>query len=53
MDESDENNAEDDEVNDSGASDNNKRSGVGDYDYDIDAVLGIGDDDNYDDNYEE
>jgi len=53
LDESDENNAKDDEVNNSGASDNNKRSGVGDYDYDIDAVLSIGDDNNYDDNYEE
>ncbi|PKC61398.1 hypothetical protein RhiirA1_466603 [Rhizophagus irregularis] len=38
LDDLDENNAEDDEVNDSG---NNKRAGKGDYDYDIDDVLGM------------
>ncbi|EXX66975.1 hypothetical protein GLOIN_2v1786842 [Rhizophagus irregularis DAOM 181602=DAOM 197198] len=48
LDNSDENNAEDDEVNDSG---NNKRAGKGDYDYDIDDVLGMDDSDNNDDNY--
>ncbi|PKB92069.1 hypothetical protein RhiirA5_446176, partial [Rhizophagus irregularis] len=38
LDDSDENNAEDDEVNDSG---NNKKAGKGDYDYDIDDVLDL------------
>ncbi|GBC37691.2 hypothetical protein GLOIN_2v1786842 [Rhizophagus irregularis DAOM 181602=DAOM 197198] len=52
LDDSDENNAEDDKVDDSS---NNKRAGEGDYDYDIDDILGILDDgnnndDNYDDN---
>ncbi|CAB5208314.1 unnamed protein product [Rhizophagus irregularis] len=47
---SDENNAEDDEVDDSG---NNKRAGKGDYDYDIDDVLGMDDGDNNDDNYDD
>ena len=47
MDDSDENNAEGDKVDDSG---NNKRAGEGDYDYDIDDVLGMGDGDNNDDN---
>ncbi|GBC52238.2 ribonuclease H-like domain-containing protein [Rhizophagus irregularis DAOM 181602=DAOM 197198] len=50
LDDSDENNAEDDEVDDSG---NNKRSGEGDYDYDIDDVLGMDDGDNNDDNYDD
>ncbi|GBC13550.1 ribonuclease H-like domain-containing protein [Rhizophagus irregularis DAOM 181602=DAOM 197198] len=45
-----ENNAEDDEVDDSG---NNKRPGEGDYDYDIDDVLGMDDGDNNDDNYDD
>ncbi|GBC40872.2 hypothetical protein GLOIN_2v1786842 [Rhizophagus irregularis DAOM 181602=DAOM 197198] len=48
LDDSDENNAKDDEVDDSG---NNKRAGKGDYDYDIDDVLGMNDGDNNDDNY--
>ncbi|GBC39627.2 ribonuclease H-like domain-containing protein [Rhizophagus irregularis DAOM 181602=DAOM 197198] len=50
LDDSDENNAEDDEVDDSG---NNKRPGEGDYDYDIDDVLGMDDGDNNDDNYDD
>ncbi|EXX57220.1 hypothetical protein RirG_209120 [Rhizophagus irregularis DAOM 197198w] len=50
LDDSDENNAEDDEVDDSG---NNKRAGEGDYDYDIDDVLGMDDGDNNDDNYDD
>ncbi|GET66223.1 ribonuclease H-like domain-containing protein [Rhizophagus irregularis DAOM 181602=DAOM 197198] len=45
-----ENNAEDDEVDDSG---NNKRPGEGDYDYDIDDVLDMDDGDNNDDNYDD
>ncbi|GET63380.1 hypothetical protein GLOIN_2v1783329 [Rhizophagus irregularis DAOM 181602=DAOM 197198] len=49
-DDSDENNAEDNEVDDSG---NNKRAGEGDYDYDIDDVLGMNDGDNNDDNYDD
>ncbi|GET57734.1 ribonuclease H-like domain-containing protein [Rhizophagus irregularis DAOM 181602=DAOM 197198] len=50
LDDSDENNAEDNEVDDSG---NNKRPGEGDYDYDIDDVLGMDDGDNNDDNYDD
>ncbi|GBC39259.1 hypothetical protein GLOIN_2v1786842 [Rhizophagus irregularis DAOM 181602=DAOM 197198] len=50
LDDSDENNAEDDEVDDSG---NNKRPGEGDYDYNIDDVLGMDDGDNNDDNYDD
>ncbi|GET62960.1 ribonuclease H-like domain-containing protein [Rhizophagus irregularis DAOM 181602=DAOM 197198] len=50
LDDSDENNAEDDEVDDSG---NNKRPGEGDYDYDIDDVLGMDDGNNNDDNYDD
>ncbi|CAB5350508.1 unnamed protein product [Rhizophagus irregularis] len=50
LDDSDENNAEDDEVDDSG---NNKRPGESDYDYDIDDVLGMDDGDNNDDNYDD
>ncbi|GBC36151.2 ribonuclease H-like domain-containing protein [Rhizophagus irregularis DAOM 181602=DAOM 197198] len=50
LDDSDENNVEDDEVDDSG---NNKRPGEGDYDYDIDDVLGMDDGDNNDDNYDD
>ncbi|GBC53917.2 ribonuclease H-like domain-containing protein [Rhizophagus irregularis DAOM 181602=DAOM 197198] len=50
LDDSDENNAEDDEVDDSS---NNKRPGEGDYDYDIDDVLGMDDGDNIDDNYDD
>jgi len=50
LDDSDENNVEGDEVDDSG---NNKRAGEGDYDYDIDDVLGMGDGDNNDDNYDD
>ncbi|GET53186.1 hypothetical protein GLOIN_2v1783329 [Rhizophagus irregularis DAOM 181602=DAOM 197198] len=50
LDDSDENNAEDDEVDDSG---NNKRPGEGDYDYDIDDVLGMDDGDNNDNNYDD
>ncbi|CAB4375946.1 unnamed protein product [Rhizophagus irregularis] len=50
LNDSDENNAEDDEVDDSG---NNKRPREGDYDYDIDDVLGMDDGDNNDDNYDD
>jgi len=50
LDDSDENNAEGDEVDDSG---NNKRAGEGDYDYDRDDILGMGDGDNNDDNYDD
>ncbi|GET55701.1 ribonuclease H-like domain-containing protein [Rhizophagus irregularis DAOM 181602=DAOM 197198] len=50
LDDSDENNAEDDKVDDSG---NNKRPREGDYDYDIDDVLGMDDGDNNDDNYDD
>lgn len=50
---SDENNAEGDEVDEVDDSGNDKRAGEGDYDYDIDDVLGMGDGDNIDDNYDD
>ena len=50
LDNSDENNAEGDEVDDS---DNNKRAGEGDYYYDIDDILGMGDGDNNNNNYDD
>ncbi|GBC23186.2 ribonuclease H-like domain-containing protein [Rhizophagus irregularis DAOM 181602=DAOM 197198] len=49
LNDSDENNAEDDEVDDSS---NNKRPREGDYDYDIDDVLGMDNSDNNDDNHD-
>ncbi|RIA83565.1 hypothetical protein C1645_833643 [Glomus cerebriforme] len=45
--------SKDDKVNNSRTSNNNKRSEEDDYNYDIDNVLGIDNDDNYDENYEQ
>ncbi|PKY34398.1 hypothetical protein RhiirB3_454058 [Rhizophagus irregularis] len=50
LDDSDKNNVKGNEVDDS---DNNKKAGEGDYNYDIDNVLlGIGNGNNNDDNYD-
>ena len=52
LDESDENDMENDKINYNGVGGNNEKDGKGDFDYDINDILDLGDDDSSDDNEE-